>query len=413
MLLQYVSAFTVTSPHQHSTKTMIQHSPKTLLKASQNHEEEWTRRSWILKTVSGASAATAALSTYSQPSYASDVATLTSKTAAAAASSALCDASVSTFRNPTNNRIVHLLGTAHISSDSADLAGQLVREIKPSAVFVELDAKRVNKAIPKPTTETFADSSSSPTATSTVAASTTASSPEAATPTTLKVGNTSLSQDSLTISPAATSETSYLPKANPFDIKEKILRKSSQVVGNSIKGLYSKLESQGFSAGDEFVVAVREGLAVNSKIVLGDQDVEVTLRRLTEALAKTDLKKLLAADSELEQNMKGLMPDTNKSISSSTADAEAGMTKEELSTFIETVKTKENVKLLMANLKSVAPEIYSAMVGERDAYMANGLNKLDPFPSIVAVMGIAHVDGVEQNLQSMGWVEVKSSCSFR
>ena len=160
-------------------------------------------------------------------------------------------------------------------------------------------------------------------------------------------------------------------------------------------------------------MAVREGLAVNSKIVLGDQDVEVTLRRLTEALAKTDLKKLLAADSELEQNMKGLMPDTNKSISSSTADAEAGMTKEELSTFIETVKTKENVKLLMANLKSVAPEIYSAMVGERDAYMANGLNKLDPFPSIVAVMGIAHVDGVEQNLQSMGWVEVKSSCSFR
>lgn len=414
LLLQhvYVYAFTVTSPNSKTIK-----HPQTLLKASSSShiiddEEELTRRSWLLKTASGASAATAALSTFSQPSYASDVVATRSSTATV--SSALCDAAVSTFRNPTNNRIVHLLGTAHISSDSADLAGQLVREIKPSAVFVELDAKRVNKAIPKPT-ETFFDSSQAPTPTTssstTMATSTVPSSTEPAA-STANVGGTAISSESLTLSPEATPETS-LPKANPFDFKEKILRKSSQVVGNSIKGLYSKLESQGFSAGDEFVVAVREGLAVNSKIVLGDQDVEVTLRRLTEAITKTDLKKLLAADSELEQNMKGLMPDSIATGSVSSDKAEAGMTKEELSSFIETVKTKENVKLLMANLKSVAPEIYMAMVGERDAYMANGLNKLDPFPSIVAVMGIAHVDGVERNLQSMGWVEVKASCSIR
>jgi pheromone shutdown protein TraB len=38
-------------------------------------------------------------------------------------------------------------------------------------------------------------------------------------------------------------------------------------------------------------------------------------------------------------------------------------------------------------------------VAERDAYMANGLNTLIMFPVIVAVMGIAYVDGVEQYLQ--------------
>jgi len=66
----------------------------------------------------------------------------------------------------------------------------------------------------------------------------------------------------------------------------------------------------------------------------------------------------------------------------------------------------------MANLKSVAPEVYQAMVGERDLYMANGLDRLNQFDSIVAVMGIAHVDGVEGILQERGWVEVKySTCN--
>ena len=155
------------------------------------------------------------------------------------------------------------------------------------------------------------------------------------------------------------------------------------------------------------MVAVKEGLKINSQIILGDRDVEVTLRRLTEALAKTDLKKLLAADSELEENMKQLMPkDFNP------ADLQGGdLNAEQLKYFVETVKAKDNVRLLMNNLKSVAPEVYQAMVAERDVFMANGLDRLNQFESIVAVMGIAHVDGVENTLRSMGWVEMKPACN--
>ena len=151
---------------------------------------------------------------------------------------------------------------------------------------------------------------------------------------------------------------------------------------------------------------MKEGLNINAKIILGDRDVEVTLRRLTEALSKTDLKKLLAADSELEANMKQLMPQelNNKDIQN------GDMSTEQLKYFVETVKAKDNVRLLMDNLKSVAPEVYQAMVAERDLFMANGLDGLDQFESIVAVMGIAHVDGVETELKRRGWVETKSSC---
>jgi pheromone shutdown protein TraB len=193
---------------------------------------------------------------------------------------------------------------------------------------------------------------------------------------------------------------------HPFNLKEKLLNQASQLVGNSIKNLYQKLESEGFSAGEEFAVAVREGLKINAKIVLGDQDVEVTLRRLTEALAKTDFKKITAADAEIEQKMKELLPDSGKSI-----DTTGSMTKDEFTYFIETVKAKENVRLLMTNLENAAPEIYNAMVRERDVYMADGLDSLNQFESIVAVMGVAHVDGVERSLKEKGWVEVKYKCN--
>ena len=227
--------------------------------------------------------------------------------------------------------------------------------------------------------------------------------------------------------PTTTGTTSRF--ANPFNVKEKLMNKASQAIGNGIKGMYSKLESEGFSAGEEFVVAVREGLSCGSDIVLGDQDVEVTLRRLTEALSKTDLKKLLLADSELEESMKQFMPPAGEagsmnaagsssisiSISSSSSSAninnDGGMSKEQLSYFVETVKAKENVRLLMGNFERISPELYGALVRERDLYMAGGIDRLNQFDSMVAVMGIAHVDGVENALRERGWVEAKHVCS--
>ena len=369
-----------------------QRSTTTELNLAPSNNDFATRRQWAKDTV----VATSGLGFITMPRNA--IASDAIDTKASSTQPVLCDPSVSTFRNPSNNRVVHILGTAHISSASADVAGDLVRSIKPSAVFVELDAKRVGRAIPKPEnpdrSETGAEDNSSQ--------SFSASSSSviiAPTPTNTQTGAQSTTQQNMNSStPQKTT--------NPFNLKEKVLNKASQAVGNSIKGLYKKLESDGFDAGQEFVVAVKEGLNVGSKIILGDQDVEITLRRLTEALAKTDIKKLLAADSEMEENMKQMMPDNGSSTNTS-----GEMSKDEFKYFVETIKAKENVKMLMTNLKSVAPEIYMAMVGERDLYMANGLDKLNSFDSIVAVMGIAHVDGVETILKARGWEEVKNVCT--
>ena len=74
------------------------------------------------------------------------------------------------------------------------------------------------------------------------------------------------------------------------------------------------------------------------------------------------------------------------------------------------MKTKQNVKRIMDSFKLQAPEIYNALVGERDAFMAKGLDMLEPFESTVAVMGLAHLDGVEGFLAFKGWERLPVKC---
>src|SRR5210317_378349 len=78
------------------------------------------------------------------PASAESTRTSTTTTRSPIVSKTLCDPSVSTWTK--RDRTVHILGTAHISSSSAELAGKMVREIQPNVVFVELDKKRVSRA---------------------------------------------------------------------------------------------------------------------------------------------------------------------------------------------------------------------------------------------------------------------------
>lgn len=142
--------------------------------------------------------------------------------------------------------------------------------------------------------------------------------------------------------------------------------------------------------------------------MLGDRDVEVTLQRVAEALSKTDLNELLKPDSELEQSLKELVP--NNIAATTDGDLTDAQYRQEFSDFVETVKQKDKVRKIMSQLKRVAPEIHNALLAERDAYMAAGLNGLDEIESIVAVVGIAHVDGIEQILTMNGWKPARLSC---
>ena len=117
-------------------------------------------------------------------------------------------------------------------------------------VFVELDAKRVGRAIPggvgsgaggNAVGNVGGSGAGSGTSTETIT-STTSSFASAITSTPL---------------PNSSNDTSdkFSKKSNnPFDLQSKLVNFGSKYVGNAVKGMYGKLESEGFKAGDEVSV---------------------------------------------------------------------------------------------------------------------------------------------------------------
>ena len=100
-----------------------QRQSETALFAVQNP----SRRQWISTTVTAAGATLLPL-----PSFAA---------AKIKTSDAICDPTVSILKN--KGRLIYILGSAHISEVSAQLASQLVKDVRPDAVFIELDLRRV------------------------------------------------------------------------------------------------------------------------------------------------------------------------------------------------------------------------------------------------------------------------------
>lgn len=161
--------------------------------------------------------------------------------------------------------------------------------------------------------------------------------------------------------------------------------------------------------------SINHWVHVRSDIVLGDQDVQITLRRLSQALAVTDLDALTDPNSDLEQSMAELFGgSTKESIEEAkTSPKSAAETKQELTACVEAMKSREKVRGIMSELRQVAPALVQVMLTERDTYMATGLDSLQNYEIVTAVMGIAHQDGVERNLQSFGWKPVALNCPVR
>ena len=378
-------------------RSAAENDPSTITKRNAVSQTQQSRRDWFRGVAVNTAAATLAL----LPATATFAATTTATTAppALVTSAAVCDPTVSVWKH--DNRIIYLLGTAHISETSADLAAQLVRDVAPTGVFVELDLKRVGglpqqgQSVSRVNMGQASDTDSI----DTVLAS-------AGVPASRVVVPAMATTSSPALVAADGSTTAQLPIAQqePRGMQARALNFGAAQVGNAIKGMYKNLDQQGFKPGNEFVAAVQEGQKIGSAIILGDQDVEVTLRRLVQALAATDLSKLTDPNSEVNQSMQELLP------SGATDPNQPTMNKDDLSILVESMKTRDRVREIMGQLKKVAPELVNVMLTERDAYMAAGLDTLNQFTSIVAVMGIAHVDGVEQNLRNRGWTQVTPRC---
>lgn len=302
-------------------------------------------------------------------------------------SEAICDQAVSILQN--KGRLIYVLGTAHISEVSANLAQQLIKDVKPDAVFIELDLKRVG-GLPFNKIQRKVDRIEIPGPSGT----------NVIVPNIIPVSKTmammSPSQQKAAL--ASLFDSVDFGRSEEYNQALASLLLGAANPSAGISQMYGNLSRQGFKPGQEFVVAVKEGQNVGADIILGDQDMGVTMQRLAQAAQMTDYSKLQNPNSQFEQSMKELLPEESKDYKSN------------LSSFVENLKTRENVRKIMGELREQAPYMVNAMLDERDAYMAAGMDILTDKKVMAAVLGIAHLDGVERNLEAKGWRKVTNVC---
>lgn len=376
----FYTAFIASSPsfHRDVTATALHVSPT---KEDQDCKDLLVgRRRWIRDMIMFGSSSIAA----ARGASASTAISSPSNTYITSPSMLLCDPTIESYHKGTNK--IHIIGTAHVSSASATLVGEVVKEIQPTAVFIELDPQRINRAfrngrITRPINILYFVES--------------------------KGGQVTLKSATL------------LPQ--DFEKKTKGLfgKLMAFAAKNPIQEMYEGLEAQGITPGEEFVTAVEAGIQNNSIIVLGDRPMDITLRRLAKALLfDTDPKKLVEADKVITQKMKDQVPELKQWERQM---KESGQEMKELSSdefaiLVERLKTKEMTMTLMNEVKKASPALYQALVGERDVFMsramdtvASSLSSLIMVPSsaggvkMISVVGLGHVDGIGRELMTMGW----------
>jgi len=264
----------------------------------------------------------------------------------------LCDQSISLLKNEATGREVYLIGTAHVSQLSAELVRDTIRSQRPDTVMIELDKKRIKSSMGPKREE-----------------------PQ--------------SVWQLLRSEFGRSGPSFGDKVKGFE---------SGLIGMVIGGLYQKLNQMGFSSGQEFVVAVQEARALNATLVLGDRGVDKTLQRLQESLDESGWGAVKAFASVQSKN-------SNAALVASEMEGKSGGLggdKESLERTIESLKERATVRELMGTLKESLPKVYQALIAERDAFMSESLLQAGG-EKTVAVVGMAHLDGIEAYLQDRGF----------
>ena len=167
----------------------------------------------------------------------------------------------------------------------------------------------------------------------------------------------------------------------------------TEAVGYGLSSLYKNLDEMGYQSGQEFVVAVNEARALGADVLLGDRDARKTLQRIREALVES------VRSGALQRALKDEAPPPAFVGESLKMDAPTQMTPDNINAMMGLLKTRENTRVLADYIQRELPPLYTALIAERDEYMANSLLQ-SPGKRMVAVTGLAHMDGIERRFLS-------------
>ena len=334
---------------------------------------------------------------------------------ARAAAPATCDQAVSKLvaTGGAARTELYIIGTAHVSEVSAELVRDVIRTVKPDTIMLELDASRVRRAMPAASDAGDASAAGAAGTTGSAGTTGTTGTADAAAPAAEGSAQRAAVAKAAKAAkkPQKEIDDELLGDALAIDSKplsERLLTLAAGVVGKAISNLYKGLDKRGFSSGEEFKVALDEAKALNAEVILGDRPAKQTLKRLAEALRDSGVSPASLLVPPKAAGGGGEGPPSGITTALAALDFSNN---DSLKDVVETLKARENVRAVMGALKAEAPELYQALVAERDAYMANTLQRTAGRGRVVAVVGIAHADGIEENLVSSGaWKKALASC---
>jgi len=135
----------------------------------------------------------------------------------------------------------------------------------------------------------------------------------------------------------------------------------------------------GITPGSDMVAAIQSARAAGCRIALVDRDIDITLNHILSIPFKEKLRLFKSGK------------DDGAALGAAFVGGVEGLLEE------------KNIEIVMKTLKADLPGLYSALVDERDRYMAIALLALTekyPEAKIVAVVGAGHVAGMVSYLNS-------------
>ncbi|RCW41865.1 MULTISPECIES: TraB/GumN family protein [unclassified Halanaerobium] len=164
---------------------------------------------------------------------------------------------------------------------------------------------------------------------------------------------------------------------NEMDIFQVIKEKKSLLllVNLIISSFQSRMaEKMGINAGQEMMQGIKSAEEIGAELVLADRNIQITFKRVWRGLGFIEKLKLIM-----------------QIVSMIFFDEE--ITEKEM----EEMKSSDSLNILLEEMASSFPGIKHYLLDERDQYLANKI-KNAPGDKIVAVLGAAHVPGIQKEI---------------
>jgi len=142
--------------------------------------------------------------------------------------------------------------------------------------------------------------------------------------------------------------------------------------------------------GGEMKAALEEADRIGARCVYGDIEFSQTMNEM-----KSSIGGIIANPAQLSnlQYPSGDIMNIFSGLLSGQSDPRQ---------FVESIKTRERSQQITKYLQQSFPSVYNVMITKRDAHMARMLRQHCSNGKVVAVVGLAHVEGIEREWEELG-----------